>query len=109
KHWLIFGNNDEAVLGAVRATEGRGLTHENVIGIGINGQASLEDFKREQPTGVFGSILLSAKKHGYDTAMMMYEWIKDGKEPAKETFTEGTFITRDNWKQVFEEQGLALP
>lgn len=108
KHWLIFGNNDEAVLGAVRATEGRGFKAADVIGIGINGQASLEDFKRDEPTGVFGSILLSAKKHGYDTAMMMYRWIKDGEEPAKETFTEGIFITRDNWKQIFEEQGLEI-
>ncbi len=106
KHWLVFGNNDEAVIGAVRALEQAKYTHENVIGIGINGSASLEEFKRAEPTGVFGWILLDAKRHGHDTATMLYDWIADGKEPAKETLTTGTLITRDNYVQALKDAGL---
>ncbi len=68
KHWLFFGMNDSAVVGAVRAAEGRQFTAENVIGIGINGTDAIPEFERPEPTGFFGSMLLSAQEHGYNTA-----------------------------------------
>jgi L-arabinose transport system substrate-binding protein len=107
KHWLIFGNNDEAVIGAVRAMEQAKFTAENVVGVGINGSASLEEFKRPEPTGVWGSILLEAKKHGYETAVMMYDWLANGKEPEKATYTTGTLITRENYQEKLKAAGLS--
>ncbi|RYG30668.1 arabinose ABC transporter substrate-binding protein [bacterium] len=106
KHWLIAGMNDAAVMGAVRATEAFNIKPENVIGIGINGDSALEDLKKPQATGLFGSILLQAKRHGFDTSEMMYKWIKDGVEPEMTTYTDGVLITRDNYQQVLKEQGL---
>lgn len=106
KHWLVTGMNDAAAMGAVRATEAYNIKPENVIGIGINGDAALEDLKKPTPTGLFGSILLQAKRHGFETSEMMYKWIKDGTEPPKITYTDGVLITRDNYKQVLKEQGL---
>jgi L-arabinose transport system substrate-binding protein len=106
KHWLIAGMNDAAVMGAVRATEAYNIKPADVIGIGINGDSALEDLKKPEPTGLYGSILLQAKRHGFDTADMMYKWIKNGVEPPKITYTDGVLITRDNYKQVLKEQGL---
>lgn len=107
KHWLVTGMNDSAVLGAVRATESFNLKPENVIGIGINGDTGvIDEFKKPQPTGVFGSILLQAKRHGFDTADMMYKWISAGTEPPKTTYTDGVLITRENYKKVLADQGL---
>lgn len=107
KHWLVTGMNDSAVLGAVRATESFNLKPENVVGIGINGDTGvIDEFKKPQPTGVFGSILLQAKRHGFDTADMMYKWIESGTEPPKVTYTDGVLITRDNYKKVLADQGL---
>jgi L-arabinose transport system substrate-binding protein len=105
--WLIFGNNDVAVVGAVRAIEQAGLSHENVIACGINGSAeSISEFERDEPTAVWGTILLSPKQHGYDTATMVYKWVAEGEEPARETLTEGQLITRENYETVLVEQGL---
>lgn len=106
KKWLIASMNDSGTMGAVRATEAFNISAENVIGIGINGDQALLDLKQEKPTGLYGSILLQAKRHGYDTCQMMYKWIKDGVEPPKITYTDGILITRENFKQVLEEQGL---
>ena len=106
KRWLIAGMNDEAVLGAVRAMENRGLGADSVIGVGIGGDTGKTDFEKAQPTGFFASILISPKRHGLETAESMYRWIKEGKEPPKLTFTSGLPITRDNYKQVMKEQGL---
>lgn len=106
RKWLICGGNDSCVLGAIRATEGRGLTLDSVCGIGINGTDCISEFQKEKPTGFYASVLLSAKEHGFKTAEMMYQWIQDGVEPPKDTRTVGVIITRDTYKQVRAEQGI---
>lgn len=107
KHWLIVGMNDNAVLGGVRATEGRGFAAADVVGIGINGTDCHSEFEKPAATGFFGSLLLSPNKHGADTAMMVYHWVKDGTEPPKETYIKSaTFINRDNWQDELKKQGM---
>jgi L-arabinose transport system substrate-binding protein len=106
KHWLVCGMNDSAVIGAIRAMEGRSLTAADVCGIGINGTDCLGEFRAAKPTGFFASILLTPKRHGYETADMMYKWITTGVEPPKATYTDGILITRDNYEPVMKEQGL---
>jgi L-arabinose transport system substrate-binding protein len=108
KHWVAYGLNDEAVLGAVRAAEGRGFKADNMIGIGIGGSDSaLNEFKKPNPTGFFGSVIISPKRHGEETSTLMYDWITQGKEPPKLTLTTGMLATRDNVAKVREEMGLA--
>ncbi|WP_296652029.1 arabinose ABC transporter substrate-binding protein [Paraburkholderia sp.] len=108
KHWVAYGLNDEAVLGAVRAAEGRGFKADNMIGIGIGGaDSALNEFKKPQPTGFFGTVIISPKRHGEETSNLMYTWITQGKEPPKLTLTSGMLATRDNVNQVREQMGLA--
>jgi L-arabinose transport system substrate-binding protein len=106
KHWLVCGTNDNAVLGAIRALEGRGFPPESCVGIGINGTDCIVELEKARPTSFYGSMLLSAKEHGYKTCEMLYKWIKDGVEPALDTRTVGTLITRENFRQVLKEQGI---
>lgn len=106
RNWLVCGPNDSSVLGAVRALEGRGIGRDRAIGVGINGTDCIVEFERQEPTAFFGSILLSAKSHGYDTAAMMYRWIKDGIAPPSDTRTTGVLITRANFRQVLREHGI---
>ena len=106
KHWLVCGTNDNAVLGGIRALEGRNFAPESSVGIGINGTDCIVELEKAKPTSFHGSILLSAKDHGYKTAEMLYRWIKDGVEPPLDTRTVGTFITRENFQQVLKEQGI---
>jgi L-arabinose transport system substrate-binding protein len=107
KHWVAFGMNDEAVLGAVRAAEGRGVNAANMIGVGIGGSNSaLNEFAKGQPTGFYGSILISPKRHGYDTSVQMYDWIKSDKAPPMITLTDGRLITRSNAADVRKAMGL---
>lgn len=106
KHWLICGMNDSAVMGAVRATEGRGFTADSVVGIGINGTDCIVEFEKPAPTGFFASALLAPKRHGYDTADMLYKWVKDGTEPPLDTRTTGILINRENYKTILKEQGI---
>lgn len=106
KHWLVCGPNDNAVLGAVRALEGRGVRAEDAFAIGINGTDCLVELEKAKPTSFHGSMLLSAKEHGYKTCELLYRWIKDGVEPPLDTRTLGVLITRENFRRVLKEQGV---
>lgn len=106
KHWLVCGSNDNLVLGAVRALEGRGFAPESSVAIGINGTDCIPELEKSKPTSFHGSMLLQAKQHGYETAAMMYKWIKDGTPPPMDTRTAGILITRENFRQVLKDQGI---
>ena len=107
KTWIAVGLNDEAVLGAVRAAEGRGIKSDAMIGIGIGGSKTAQnEFAKPQPTAFYGTILVSPKRHGYETAANMYEWIVHNKVPPAEILTSGTLMTRANQAQVRAANGL---
>jgi len=107
KKWIAVGLNDEAVLGAVRAAESVGVTADNFIGVGIGGaDSAINEFKKPEATGFFGTVIISPKRHGYETAMNMYEWIANGKEPAKLTLTAGQLALRDNYQAVRKDLGI---
>ncbi len=107
KQWVVFGLNDASALGAVRALEGNGVSTSNMIGVGINGSdVAIDEFKKDDETGFFGTIIISPKRHGYETSTNMYEWIVNGTEPPKLTYTSGELATRANYSQVRKDLGL---
>lgn len=107
KHWVAVGLNDESVLGAVRATETAGITSDNMIGVGIGGaDSAINEFKKPAATGFFGTVIISPKRHGYETALNMYDWIANGKEPEKLTLTAGQVALRDNYETVRKDLGI---
>lgn len=107
KHWIAFGLNDEAVLGAVRAAESVGIKSADIAGVGIGGAASaINEFEKPDATGFFGTVVISPKRHGYETALNMYDWITTGTEPAKLTLTSGQLATRADYKQVLADLGI---
>jgi L-arabinose transport system substrate-binding protein len=106
KRWLLVGMNDTAVLGAVRATEGRGFDADHVIGIGINGTDCVDELRKTKPTGFYGSMLVSAPQEGFRTAEMLNDWIKTGTAPAGDTRTPGILITRANFDEVLRREGI---
>ncbi len=106
KKWIVYGMNDEAVIGGVRALEGNGVPTEDIIGIGIGGSDSgINEFKKDE-TGFFGSVIISPLRHGYETADNMYEWIANGNEPEKLILTSGELATANNYHEVRKNMGL---
>lgn len=107
KYWVAFGLNDEAVLGAVRASESVGIPAANVIGVGIGGaESAINEFKKPAATGFFGTVIISPKRHGYETALNMYDWIANDKEPEKLTLTSGSLALRDDYEKVRKDLGI---
>jgi L-arabinose transport system substrate-binding protein len=97
--------NDSAVLGAVRAMEGRGFNAENAVGIGINGTDCIDELRKPKATAFYGSMRVSATDEGAKTAEMLYKWIKEGAEPPLDTRTEGVLMTRENFEALLKKDG----
>ncbi|MFG6465032.1 arabinose ABC transporter substrate-binding protein [Roseateles sp. BYS87W] len=107
KRWVAFGLNDEAALGAVRAAEGRGIKADAMLAIGIGGsQTAMNEFTKATPTALFGTVLISPKRHGYETAAAVYDWATTGKAPAPLTLTSGVLMTRQNQVELRRQMGL---
>jgi L-arabinose transport system substrate-binding protein len=78
-----------------------------MIGVGIGGaQSALNEFNKPTVTGFFGTVLISPKRHGYETSVDMYNWITQNQEPPKLTLTSGKLMNRENQKDVRTEFGL---
>ena len=67
---------------------------------------AIGEFEKKEMTGFVATILLAAKRHGYETAVNMYKWITQGIEPPKAIFTAGFLMDRTNYHQVRKEVGL---
>jgi L-arabinose transport system substrate-binding protein len=107
KHWVAVGLNDEAVLGAVRAAEGRGIKDDSMVGVGIGGAKAAEnELNKPAPTGFFGSVMISAKQHGYETSVNLYNWITGKATPPAEVLTKGMLMTRANQADVRKQMGM---
>jgi L-arabinose transport system substrate-binding protein len=107
KKWVAFGLNDEAVLGAVRASESVGIPADGMIGVGIGGaDSAINEFKKPTATGFVGTVIISPKRHGYETALNMYDWVANNKEPEKLILTSGALAKRDDYQKV--RQGLGI-
>jgi L-arabinose transport system substrate-binding protein len=106
ERWLVCGLNDNAVLGAVRALEGRGRKAQDVIGIGINGTDCITELEKAEPTGFFASVLLMPRQHGHETVSRLHRWVVHGEEPPRDTRTAGILIHRANFRAALAEQGI---
>ena len=107
KKWVAFGLNDEAALGAVRAAEGRGIKADAMLAIGIGGsQTAQNEFTKPTATGFFGTVLISPKRHGYETAAHVFEWATKGRTPPPVTLTSGVLMTRQNQAEIRKQMGL---
>jgi len=106
KRWLVFSVNDEGVLGAVRALEGRGFDADSIVGIGLGGISAVPELEKTEPTGFFATCLMDSWRHGYESAENLYKWIKYGIKPPRDTRTDGTIITRENFRQVMKKRHI---
>lgn len=107
KHWVAFGLNDEAALGAVRGTESVNIKPADVVAVGIGGaDSAINEFKKAAPTGFFATVIISPKRHGYETALNMYDWISANKAPEKLIQTAGMLAKRSDYVEVRKSLGI---
>lgn len=111
RKWLVFGTNDESVIGAVNALREAGHKADNIIGVGIGlcRDKCLAEFAKKKYSGFFATCLIDCKRHGYLATENLYKWIKDGVQPPMETRTQGRMIYHTTYKDALIQEGLMSP
>jgi len=103
-NFLINACNDDGVLGAVRALEQAGVSADNIIGVGINGQMACEEFKKAEDTGFRASVYVDSAVHGATAVRHMTDFVRSGTPIPARTIIDGLVITKADNKGVAECQ-----
>jgi L-arabinose transport system substrate-binding protein len=100
KNWIIWGCNDENVVGGVTALENAGYAPDNIIGVGINGDYACKAWGAGKKTGTKASLWLAGNEVGALAVQSMYDKIKNGKEFEREAYAKTTMVTPDTYKSA---------
>lgn len=98
KNWLITGCNDDGVAGALRALEGKGVTNENSVGLGMDGALVCSELSKDN--GFYGANYVSFAKNGQLAYQALVDHLTKGTAIPPTTFVPGPLVTRENYKQI---------
>lgn len=106
-NWIVFGCNDEGVLGTLNALATAGFAPENVIGVGLGAYEACKPWAAEQDSGFKAALFISGLDVGRTAAQVLYDSVVNGVEPPEETFAPTTIVTPENYTDVMDEVSLA--
>lgn len=100
KNWIIWGCNDENVVGGVNALQLAGYSPDNIIGVGINGDYACKAWSAGQKTGTKASLWLAGNEVGALAVQSMYDKLRNGKEFEREAYAKMTMVTPETYKST---------
>ncbi|MFJ2744886.1 substrate-binding domain-containing protein [Streptomyces sp. NPDC087440] len=98
KNWVVWGCNDENVMGGVTALENAGKKPQNVIGVGLGAYLACKEWGTSEPTGMKAALFINGRDVGALAVQTMYDRLKKGKEFPAEGFAPTTMVDAGNWK-----------
>ena len=106
-NWIVFGCNDEGVLGTLNALATAGVSPDNIIGVGLGAYEACKPWAAEQPSGFKAALFISGLDVGATAAQVLYDAVVNGKEPPAFSIAPTTIVDPSNFKDVFDEISLA--
>jgi L-arabinose transport system substrate-binding protein len=106
-NWIVFGCNDEGVLGTLNALATAGIANENVIGVGLGAYEACKPWAADQPSGFRAALFISGLDVGTTAAQVLYDAVVEGIEPPAETFAPTSIVTADNYMDIMDDVSLA--
>jgi L-arabinose transport system substrate-binding protein len=105
-HWVVFGCNDEGVLGTLNALATAGFTPDEIIGVGLGAYEACKPWAAGQESGFKAALFISGLDVGQTAAEVLYDAIANGIEPPKETFAPTSIVTADNYTEIMDQVSL---
>ena len=106
-NWIVFGCNDEGVLGTLNALATAGVKPENVIGVGLGAYEACKPWAADQPSGFKAALFISGLDVGRTAAKVLYDAVVNGATPPEKTFAPTTIVDANNYKDVMDPISLA--
>lgn len=106
-NWVVFGCNDEGVLGTLNALATAGVKPEDVIGVGLGSYEACKPWAAGQPSGFKAALFISGLDVGKTAATVLHDAVVGGKEPPPASYANTTIVNPDNFKDVLDPVSLA--
>ncbi|MFI5803891.1 substrate-binding domain-containing protein [Streptomyces sp. NPDC051561] len=97
-NWVVWGCNDENVMGGVTALQNSGISPDRVIGIGLGAYLACKEWQSDKPSGMKAALFINGKDVGALAVQTMYDKLKNGKDFPQEAFAPTTMVDRTSWK-----------
>jgi L-arabinose transport system substrate-binding protein len=104
--WVVFGCNDEGVLGTLNALATAGAKPEDIIGVGLGAYEACKFWAADQASGFKAGLFISGLDVGKTAATVLYDAVKNGKTPPAASYAPTSIVDPNNYKTVMDEVSL---
>jgi L-arabinose transport system substrate-binding protein len=98
--WIIFGCNDEGVLGSINALTNAGFSPDDIIGVGLGAYEACKPWAAGQASGFKAALYISGVFVGDAAARALINTIETGEPLPANTVAEARIIGPDNYKDT---------
>jgi L-arabinose transport system substrate-binding protein len=106
-NWVVFGCNDESVLGALNALGSSGAKPEAIIGVGLGAYEACRPWAASQPTGFKAALYISGTDVGAAAAQTLWDNVMNGKPLPAATVAKTTIVEPSTYTTIFSQASLA--
>ncbi|HLO29521.1 MAG TPA: substrate-binding domain-containing protein [Anaerolineales bacterium] len=106
-NWVVFGCNDEGVLGTLNALATAGVKTDDIIGVGLGSYEACKPWAADQPSGFKAGLFISGLDVGKTAATVLNDAVVNGKTPPAASYAPTTIVDPSNFKTVFDPISLA--
>lgn len=106
-NWVVFGCNDEGVLGTLNALATAGVSPDDIIAVGLGAYEACKPWAAGQPSGFKAALFISGLDVGATAAQVLYDAVVNGVEPPAFSIAPTTIVDASNFKDVLDPISLA--
>ncbi len=106
-NWVVFGCNDEGVLGTLNALATAGVKADDVIGVGLGAYEACKPWAADQPSGFKAGLFISGLDVGETAANVLYEAVVNGVTPPEKSYAATSIVDASNYKDIMDPISLA--
>jgi L-arabinose transport system substrate-binding protein len=106
-NWIVFGCNDEGVLGTTNALATAGASPDNIIAVGLGAYEACKPWAAGQPSGFKAALFISGLDVGTTAATVLNDAVVNGKAPEPITYAPTSIVDASNFNDVLDPISLA--
>jgi L-arabinose transport system substrate-binding protein len=101
-HWVVYGCNDEGVLGALNALSTQGVDPANIIAVGLGAYEACKLWSADLPTGFRSALFISGRDVGATAAQLLWDNVVNGQALPEITIAPTSMVDPTTWQEKFE-------
>jgi len=106
-NWVVFGCNDEGVLGTLNALATAGVKADDVIGVGLGAYEACKPWAAGQASGFKAGLFISGLDVGKTAATVLNDAVVNGKTPPASSYAPTSIVDAKNYKDIMDPVSLA--